>query len=122
MGKGQKVSSPDAFRCSIWKYAIAHQFDYRLEKNCKQHTVVKCRGRGCPFFICVRGHLKVDGMTVKEFSGDHKHSVGDECEVGKGGKRRLRVKLLACLIEGKIQLSVDYSPREIMTDLDLSWA
>ena len=81
--------------------------------------MVKCRGRGCPFFICVRGHLKVDGMTVKEFRGDHKHSVGDECEIGKGGRRRLRAKLLARLIEGKIQLSVDYSSVEIIKDLEL---
>ena len=33
--KGQKFLSPDAFRYSIWKYAIAHRFDYKLERNCK---------------------------------------------------------------------------------------
>jgi len=81
--------------------------------------VVKCRGRGCPFFICIRRHLKVDGMTVKEFRGDHKHTVGDECEMGKRGRRRLRVKLLASLIEGKIRLSFDYSPAKMMKDLEL---
>jgi len=30
--------------------------------------------------------LKVDEMRVKEFRGDQKHSVGDECEMGKAGK------------------------------------
>ena len=90
VGKGQKFSSADAFRYSIWKYAIAHQFDYKLERNCKQRIVVTCKGTGCEFFICVRGNVKFEGMVVKEFRGLHKHSVGDECEMGKWGRRRLR--------------------------------
>ena len=63
---------------------------------------MKCKARGCPFFMCVIGHLKVDGLTVKDFRGEHKHSVGDACEMEKGGKRRLKAKLLTRLVEGKI--------------------
>ena len=119
MGKGQRFSSPDEFRYSVWKYAIAHRFDYKLERNCKQRIVVKCKARECQFFICVRGNRKAEGMVVKDFTAQHKHSVGDECQVGKWGRRRLRARLLARLIEGKIQLSMDYSPTEIMKDLEL---
>ena len=107
IGKGQKFQSADAFRYSIWKYAIAHKFDYKLARNCKQRIVVKCKARRCDFFICVRGNLKVEGMVVKEFRGVHKHSVGDECQMGKWGRRRLRARLLARLIEGKIRMSND---------------
>ena len=35
LGEGQRFSSVDAFRYSIWKYATGHRFDYRLERNCK---------------------------------------------------------------------------------------
>jgi len=81
--------------------------------------VVKCKATTCEFFICVRGNLKVEGMVVKEFRGVHKHSVGDECQMGKWGTRHLRARLLARLIEGKIRMSNDYSPTEIMKDLEL---
>jgi len=80
---------------------------------------VKCKARGCDFYICARGHLKVEVMTVKEFRGEHKHCVGNECQAGKWGRRRLRAKLLARLIEGKILLSFDYSPTQIMKNLEL---
>jgi len=38
---------------------------------------------------------------------------------GEWGRRRLREQLLARLIEGRILLSIDYSPTEIMKDLEL---
>ena len=50
-GKGQKFPSTDAFKYSIWKYAVAHRFDYKLERNCKQCVVVKCKARGYDFYI-----------------------------------------------------------------------
>jgi len=81
--------------------------------------VVKCKARECQFFICARGNRKAEGMVVKDFKAQHKHSVGDECQVGKWGRRRLRARLLARLIEGKICVSMDYSPTEIMKDLEL---
>ena len=63
--------------------------------------------------------MKVEGMVVKEFRGLHKHNVGDECQMGKWERRCLRARLLAWLIEGKIRLYIDYSPIEIMKDLEL---
>ena len=57
---------------------------------------------GCDFFICVRGNLKVEGMVFKEFRGLQKHSVGNECQMEKWGRRRLKAKLLVRLIESKI--------------------
>lgn len=116
IGKRQRFSSADAFRYNIWKYAVTNQFDYKLERNCKQRIVVKCKVRGCNFYIYVRGHLKFDGMTVKEFRGQQEYSVGDRCQMGRWGKRRLRAKLLARMIECQIRLSTDYSPTQIMKD------
>ena len=118
-GKVQKFASTDAFRYYIWKYAIVHQFDYKLERNCKQRIVINCKGDECHFYICVRGHVKVDGMIVEDFRGKHKHSVGDQCKMREGRKRKLRAKLLARLIDGKIKLSVDYSIVEIIKNLQL---
>ena len=91
IGKGQKFQSADAFRYSIWKYAIAHKFHYKLARNCKQHIVVKCKATRCDFFICVRGNLKVEGMVEKEFRGVHKYSVGDECQMGKWGMLEFKI-------------------------------
>jgi len=59
----------DAFRYSMWKYAIAHKFDYKLERNYKQRIVVKCKVGGCHFHICLRGHLKVEGMISEGLQG-----------------------------------------------------
>jgi len=56
---------------------------------------------------------------MMDFKGQHRHSVGAQCKMDKGGKRKLRAKLLARLINGKIKLSVDYSVAEIMKDLEL---
>jgi len=63
--------------------------------------------------------VKVEGMIVKDFRGEHRHRVGDQCKMGEGGKRKLRAKLLARLINEKIKPSVDYSVTEIMKDLKL---
>jgi len=52
--------------------------------------------------MCVRGHWKMDGMTVKDFIGEHVHSVGVQCQMGRWGRRRVRAKLLARVIDGKV--------------------
>jgi len=41
---------------------------------------------------------------VKDFKEEHRHSVGDQCRMGEGGKRKMRARLLARLIDGKIKL------------------
>jgi len=50
-GKGQKFLSADAIRYNIWKYAIAHQFEYKLDRNAKQRIMVKCKTKWCDFYI-----------------------------------------------------------------------
>ena len=77
--KGQKFLLTEAFRYNIWKYVIAHQFEYKLERNCKQRIIVKYKAKGCDFYIFVKGHLKVNGMIPKDFKGQHKHSTRDRC-------------------------------------------
>ena len=39
--------------------------------------------------------------------------------MGVWGRRRVRAELLAQLIKGKVPLCLDYSPRDIMLDLEL---
>ena len=56
-------------------------------------------------------------MIVKDFKGQHK-----QCQMGKWEKTRLRAKLLAGLIDGKIYLLIDYSQIEIMEGLELELA
>jgi len=41
--------------------------------------MVKCKARGCDFYVCARNNLKVEGVVVKEFRGKHNHSITDEC-------------------------------------------
>ena len=57
-------------------------------------------------------------MCIKDFIGQHKHSVGKLCQMGVWGRRRVRAKLLAHLIEGKVRLCMDYALRDIMQDLE----
>ena len=78
-GKRHLFASPVTFRHSIWKYAIANRFDYKFVRNCKQRIAIKCKAKECPFDICMRRNLKMDGMYMKEFIGAHIHSVGDKC-------------------------------------------
>ena len=56
--------------------------------------MVRCSAEECPFYMCIRGHRKMDGMIVKDFTGEHVHSVGVQCQMGKWGRRRMRAKLL----------------------------
>ena len=107
------------FRHSIWNYAIVNRLDYKFVRNCKQRIAVKYKAKGCPFYIYVRGSLKMDVMYVKEFAGAHIHNVRNECEMGKWRGRRMEANLLVTLIEGKVSISAGYSPCAIMKDLQL---
>jgi len=118
-GVGQMFSSADSFRYTIWKYAIANRFDYYFVCNCRQRMAVKFTAEGCGFYICVRGHVKMDGMVIKDFVSEHVHTVGEQCQMGRWGKRMMRAKLLARLIDWKVRSSMDYLPMEIMKDLEL---
>ena len=88
-------------------------------RNCRQRIGVGCTAEGCNFYICVRGHLQIDGMIVKEFRSEHVHNVGEQCQMGRWEKRMMRAKLLSRLIEGKVRSSMDYLPTKIMKDLEL---
>jgi len=46
---------------------MANTFDYKFVRNCQKRIAVKCKVDACPCYICVRGHVKMDGMYVKEF-------------------------------------------------------
>jgi len=109
----------EVFREMISQFAIANQFSYRLERNSKQRIVVRCKATECPFYMCVRGGKNTTVMWLKDYNGQHKHNVGEMCEMGVWGRRRVRAELLAHLIEGKVRLCLDYSPRDIMQDLEL---
>ena len=71
---------------------------------------MKCKVEGCSFYICVRGHAKMDGIHIKEFVGGHVYSIGDEYIMGKWRGRRMRATLLMSLIKRKVNLSGDYPP------------
>jgi len=55
----------------------------------------------------------------KDFAGQQKHSVGELCQMGVFGTRRVRAELLAHLIDGKVRWCLDYAPMDIMHDLKL---
>jgi len=118
-GVGQIFQSAEAFRQMICQFAIANHFTYRFDRYCKQRIVVRCQPSECPFYICVRGGKNTKVMYLKDYNGHHKHSVGEMCQMGVWGRRRVRAELLAQLIEGKVRLCLDYSPRDIMLDLEL---
>lgn len=118
VGAGQVFASAEAFRQSMFKYAIAHKFNYKFMRNCRQRIAVQCTASGCPFQICVRGSLHRDLVVVKNFKGEHVHDEGDESEQFKLDNRKLRASMLAQVIEGKIRVSPDYSPHDIMKDLE----
>jgi len=56
---------------------------------------------------------------MKEFETGHVHSVRDECQMGKWGRRRMRASLLGTLIGGKVRLSDSYTTPKILKDLRL---
>ena len=64
---------------------------------------MKCIAEGCKFYICVTSHVQMDKMVVKDSKAEHVHIVGEQCQMGRLGKRMIRVKLLSRLIDGKVR-------------------
>ena len=91
-----------------------NHFNYRFQRNCKQRIVVICQATECPFYMCAKGGKNTNVMYLKDYNGQHKHSVREMYQMGVWGRRRVRVELLAHLIEGNVRLSLDYFPRDIM--------
>jgi len=60
----------------------------------------------------------MDGMIVKDFV-EHGDSIGEQCQTGRWARRRMRAKLLARVIDGKVRFSIDYLPTELMKDIEL---
>jgi len=69
--------------------------------------------------MCVRGGKNTDVMYLKNYNGQHKHPVGEMCQMGVWGRQCVRAELLAHLMERKVWLCLVYSPRHIMQDLKL---
>ena len=69
---------------------------------------MKRTAEGCEFYICVSGHVQMDGIVVKDFKIEHVHTVGEQYQMGRWGKRMMRAKLLLQLIDGKVRSSMDY--------------
>ena len=68
-GKGQIFASAERFWPSIWKFSIAHRFEYPFQQNYLQCIVVVRDAKECECYICVRGVKNRDRMIVKEFRG-----------------------------------------------------
>ena len=68
-----------------------------------------CTAEGFNFYICVQGHLQIDGMIVKEFRLEHVHNVSEQRQMGRWGKRMMRANLLSWLIEGRVRSSMELS-------------
>jgi len=74
---GQIFPSAYSVRYMIWKYAIANRFKFYYNLNYRQRVAVRCTTKGYSFYICVRGHIEMDDMIVRDFRVDHVHSVGN---------------------------------------------
>ena len=79
-----------------------NKFDYYFVCNYLQRIAVRCTGKGCDFYICIWGHLKMDEMIVKDFKRDYIHTASEQCYMRRQGRRMMRVKLLSCFIDGKV--------------------
>jgi len=53
-------------------------------------------------------------MIVNNFIRENVYSIGEQCQMGRWARRRMRAKLLSRVIDGNIRLSMDYSPIEHM--------
>ena len=69
--------------------------------------------------MCIKGHYKMDGMIVQDFTGENVNSIGEQCKMGRWGHRRMGAKLLSRVIDGQLRLSMDYLPTELMKDMEL---
>jgi len=90
----------------ICYYAIIN-FNYRFKMNYKQRIVERCNATGYPFYICVRGRKNTPVKWVKDFRGEHKHNVGEMCQMSVWTRRRVIAELLRNLIESKVRLCLD---------------
>jgi len=69
-------------------------------------------------YVCKRGE-NTNVTYLKDYNGQHKQTVGDMCLMDVWGRWCVRAELLAHLIEEKVRLCLNYSPRDIMEDLEL---
>jgi len=69
--------------------------------------------------MCVRGGKNTNAMYLKDYNGQRKYSAEEMCQMGVWGRRSVRAELLMQLIKGKVRLCLDYSPRDIIIDLEL---
>ena len=65
----------------MYKYANVNQFNYFFKRNYKQRITVKCDTTNCLFYIFVSGGKNMEVLSLKDFSEQHKHNLGEQCQM-----------------------------------------
>ncbi|GAA0144293.1 hypothetical protein LIER_04781 [Lithospermum erythrorhizon] len=71
VGVGQEFRSVNEFRELLQKYAIAHRFIYKLEKNDTIRASGRCVSEGCSWMIDASYVSASDSFKIKKFNGSH---------------------------------------------------
>ncbi|KAK4284109.1 hypothetical protein QN277_000982 [Acacia crassicarpa] len=113
VGVGQIFDNAVAFRQALYKYSIAHKFNYTFVKNNPKKMIVKCKIDGCKWKITAYSTDKTTPfLIVRSFHKEHIHSASDNLIVSHAG----RSNLISSIIIDESNPSVDKAPSEIRCD------
>lgn len=112
IGIGQRFSSVHEFRESLRKYAIAHHFAFRYQKNDSHRVTVKCKAEGCPWRIHASRLSTTQLICIKKMNPTH------TCEgaVATTGHQATR-SWVASIIKEKLKVFPNYKPKDIVCDV-----
>ncbi|KAL8116946.1 uncharacterized protein LOC141668597 [Apium graveolens] len=111
-GVGQRFNSVHEFRESLRKYAIAHQFAFRYNKNDSHRVTVKCKVEGCPWRIHASRLSTTQLICIKKMDSAHT-CEGNVVPTGHQATR----SWVASVIKEKLKEVPDYKPRDIVEDI-----
>ncbi|KAF5193063.1 Far1-related sequence like, partial [Thalictrum thalictroides] len=110
-GVNQRFSDAREFREALRKYAFAHRFSYKLEKNHCHRVTAKCKSENCPWKIHAARLLTTPFFRIKTMNSTH------TCEGGLGTKGSAAINWVADIVKEKMQDSPKYRPKDIVNDI-----
>ncbi|XP_028773768.1 uncharacterized protein LOC114730821 [Neltuma alba] len=110
----QTFAYADAFREALYKYSIAHKFQYKFLKNSKDRMSVKCKIEGCLWKITANAIGKqTPFLRVTQFQDEHVHHAQDNLQV----IHARRASLTSSIIIEEVRSHIDKGPNEIRKTL-----
>lgn len=109
IGSGHTFNDALAFRNALYRYSLAHKFNYKFLKNSTHIMRVRCLVEECEWQVNAVQVGETASMRVTTFIEEHSHSAQDINDA----KSKLKPKLAANIISSKIKMQPEITPNEV---------